>query len=221
MALLLLKSVFFPRSKEKAYTLLPSFGQGSRDSSIDENGVRGHESEKDVGEKKKRALSVDPRLIADATIGLSDGLTVPFALTAGLSALGDTNVVIYGGLAELIAGGISMGLGGYLGARGEAQAYQTTLASTRQLIATSPSSAAALAASAFDSYTTISPFLLSSLTSQLSASPSELEDFLMRFHHQLPETAGTASRAYVSAVTIAAGYFWRSGAPDAVLPSSH
>lgn len=142
MALLLLKSVFFPRSKEKAYTLLPSFGQGSRDSSIDENGVRGHESEKDVGEKKKRALSVDPRLIADATIGLSDGLyvlskcgvhrcrtkitwltecrTVPFALTAGLSALGDTNVVIYGGLAELIAGGISMGLGGYLGARGEA-----------------------------------------------------------------------------------------------------
>lgn len=62
---------------------------------------------------------VDARVISDATIGLSDGLTVPFALTAGLSALGDTRVVIYGGLAELIAGAISMGLGGYLGAKSE------------------------------------------------------------------------------------------------------
>lgn len=62
---------------------------------------------------------VDARLISDATIGLSDGLTVPFALTAGLSALGDTRVVIYGGLAELVAGAISMGLGGWLGAKSE------------------------------------------------------------------------------------------------------
>lgn len=66
------------------------------------------------------AWRLDPRILSDATIGLSDGLTVPFALTAGLSALGDTRVVIYGGLAELIAGAISMGLGGYLGARAEA-----------------------------------------------------------------------------------------------------
>ena len=57
--------------------------------------------------------------ISDAIIGLSDGLTVPFALTAGLSALGNTKVVIYGGLAELTAGAISMGLGGYLGAKSE------------------------------------------------------------------------------------------------------
>lgn len=62
---------------------------------------------------------ISPRVISDATIGLSDGLTVPFALTAGLSALGDTQVVIYGGMAELFAGAISMGLGGYLGARSE------------------------------------------------------------------------------------------------------
>ena len=67
----------------------------------------------------KRKFKVDARVISDAIIGLSDGLTVPFALTAGLSALGDTKVVIYGGLAELTAGAISMGLGGYLGARSE------------------------------------------------------------------------------------------------------
>ena len=60
-----------------------------------------------------------PRVVSDAIIGLSDGLTVPFALTAGLSTFQDTRVVVYGGLAELIAGSISMGLGGWLAARGE------------------------------------------------------------------------------------------------------
>ena len=59
-------------------------------------------------------------ILTDIVIGMSDGLTVPFALTAGLSALGNTKVVIYGGFAELIAGAISMGLGGYLGAKSEA-----------------------------------------------------------------------------------------------------
>lgn len=69
--------------------------------------------------KSSRKPFISPRLISDATIGLSDGLTVPFALTAGLSALGDTRLVIYGGMAELFAGAISMGVGGYLGARSE------------------------------------------------------------------------------------------------------
>jgi VIT1/CCC1 family predicted Fe2+/Mn2+ transporter len=62
---------------------------------------------------------LDARIISDAILGLSDGLTVPFALTAGLTALGDTRVVILGGLAELVAGAISMGLGGYVGAKSE------------------------------------------------------------------------------------------------------
>ena len=69
--------------------------------------------------ESSRTSRLDPRIISDATIGLSDGLTVPFALSAGLSALGSTKVVIYGGIAELVAGSISMGLGGYLGARSE------------------------------------------------------------------------------------------------------
>jgi hypothetical protein len=69
--------------------------------------------------KQESGFRIDARVISDAIIGLSDGLTVPFALTAGLSALGNKNVVIYGGLAELTAGAISMGLGGYLGAKSE------------------------------------------------------------------------------------------------------
>jgi hypothetical protein len=46
-------------------------------------------------------------------IGLSDGLTVPFALTAGLSSIGSSRIVVLGGVAELIAGAISMGIGGF------------------------------------------------------------------------------------------------------------
>ncbi|KAK4234113.1 putative vacuolar iron transporter protein [Achaetomium macrosporum] len=59
--------------------------------------------------------------LADFTLGFADGLTVPFALTAGLSSLGKTSTVIYAGMAEICAGSISMGIGGYLAARGEAR----------------------------------------------------------------------------------------------------
>ncbi|KAI0539003.1 Ccc1 family [Xylaria digitata] len=59
------------------------------------------------------------RFLADFTLGFADGLTVPFALTAGLSSLGQTNTVIYAGMAEICAGCVSMGVGGYLAAKGE------------------------------------------------------------------------------------------------------
>jgi hypothetical protein len=74
-------------------------------------------------DEKKSGRFIDGRTVSDAIIGLSDGMTVPFALTAGLSALGDTKVVVFGGMAELIAGAISMGLGGYLGAKSEEYVY--------------------------------------------------------------------------------------------------
>lgn len=61
------------------------------------------------------------RFLADFTLGFADGLTVPFALTAGLSSLGQTDTVIYAGMAEICAGSISMGIGGYLSARGDAR----------------------------------------------------------------------------------------------------
>lgn len=61
------------------------------------------------------------RFLADFTLGFADGLTVPFALTAGLSSLGQTDTVIYAGMAEICAGSISMGIGGYLSSKGEAR----------------------------------------------------------------------------------------------------
>ena len=73
----------------------------------------------DGGGGRRSKISIGPRVISDAILGLSDGLTVPFALTAGLSAFGNARLVVLGGLAELVAGAISMGLGGYVGAKSE------------------------------------------------------------------------------------------------------
>src|SRR5712671_4141635 len=63
--------------------------------------------------------------VRDIVIGMSDGLTVPFALAAGLSgAVSSNRLIVIGGLAEIAAGSIAMGLGGYLAARGDAEHYE-------------------------------------------------------------------------------------------------
>jgi VIT1/CCC1 family predicted Fe2+/Mn2+ transporter len=65
-------------------------------------------------------------IIRDAVIGLSDGLTVPFALAAGLSGATDsTAIIVTAGIAEIAAGAIAMGLGGYMAARTEADQYHS------------------------------------------------------------------------------------------------
>src|SRR5260370_5306787 len=62
--------------------------------------------------------------VRDIVIGRSDGLTVPFALAAGLSgAVASSHIVVLAGLAEIAAGSIAMGLGGYLAAKGDAEHY--------------------------------------------------------------------------------------------------
>src|SRR5246127_4630465 len=63
-------------------------------------------------------------LVRDIVIGMSDGLTVPFALAAGLSgAVASAHVIVLAGLAEIPAGSIAMGLGGFLAAQGDAEHY--------------------------------------------------------------------------------------------------
>lgn len=81
------------------------------------------EEDDDLEGQKQKRRRISPRMISDAIIGISDGMTVPFALTAGLAYLGDTKVVVLGGLAELIAGALSMGLGGFIGAKSEAYVF--------------------------------------------------------------------------------------------------
>jgi VIT1/CCC1 family predicted Fe2+/Mn2+ transporter len=66
--------------------------------------------------------------ISDVVIGMSDGLTVPFALAAGLSgAVDSTNIIVIAGIAEIAAGSIAMGLGGYLSGKTEQDHYNNEL----------------------------------------------------------------------------------------------
>jgi VIT1/CCC1 family predicted Fe2+/Mn2+ transporter len=83
------------------------------------------EQPKAAGEPKPSSKLPLARFLSDFTLGFSDGLTVPFALTAGLSSLGRADTVIYAGFAELCAGSISMGIGGYLSALDDARCAAT------------------------------------------------------------------------------------------------
>ncbi|POS82553.1 hypothetical protein EPUL_005154 [Erysiphe pulchra] len=154
-------------------------------------------------EDEPKRFRVDARLISDATIGLSDGLTVPFALTAGLSTMGNTDVVIYGGLAELTAGAISMGLGGYLGATSEAASYRAQRERTENSLAANPELVLRDVVEIFSPYN-IPRQTIIDLTKHLNNSP-QLVDFFMKFKYC--EEEPSASRAFVSAITIALGYF--------------
>ncbi|KAJ5823367.1 hypothetical protein N7447_005707 [Penicillium robsamsonii] len=147
---------------------------------------------------------INPRIVSDAILGLSDGLTVPFALSAGLSALGNTKVVVLGGLAELAAGAISMGLGGYVGAKSEAESYQTTVRETQELIQTDSQETRAMVRETFSPYG-LSDSAVADITRDLHASQDRLLEFLLAFHHR--EIAPDCNQAWISATTLALGYF--------------
>src|SRR5581483_7778074 len=65
--------------------------------------------------------------VKDIVIGMSDGLTVPFALAAGLSAVASNWIIVTAGAAEIVAGSIAMGLGGYLAGKTEVDHYDAEL----------------------------------------------------------------------------------------------
>src|SRR6516164_3803869 len=91
--------------------------------------------------------------VRDIEIGLSDGLTVPFALAAGLSgAVEATTIIITAGLAEVAAGAIAMGLGGYLAARTDAEHFASERAREERETHDTPETEAAEVADVFRSY---------------------------------------------------------------------
>lgn len=105
-----------------------------------------------------------------------------------------------------MAGGISMGLGGFLGAKGESDAYIAALMETKDCVANDKPKAGRLVRRTFQDYDLPST-TLDSMTDTLLAQPDQLVDFLMRFHHQLAEADFTRSRAYACGITIASSYF--------------
>ena len=141
--------------------------------------------------------------VRDIVIGLSDGLTVPFALAAGLGAVASAHLVVVAGLAEIAAGSIAMGLGGYLAARGDAEHYASELKREQTEIVTMPEDEAAEIYEIFEKYQ-VSREAATPVLQALQANPEAYVDFMMRFELGLEEPA--SNRAHISAMTIAASY---------------
>lgn len=148
-------------------------------------------------------------MIRDITIGFADGLTVPFALTAGLSSLGSTKLVVIGGLAELFSGMISMGLGAYLAAATERQHWEAEYERERWEVDHCPDREREEIYEVFDKYG-ISRGAARGVVDELcvTGDPKREERwlrFMMDFELQLPEP--DTSAAWVSAVTMGLSYF--------------
>ena len=142
--------------------------------------------------------------VRDIVIGMADGLTVPFALAAGLSgAVASSALVVTAGLAEIAAGSIAMGLGGYLAAKTDSEHYVAER--LRELRETEhiPEKEAEEVAEIFRSYG-LRDEHIAPLIASLQANPGRWVDFMMRFELGLEEP--DPSRARWSAWTIALSY---------------
>ena len=143
-------------------------------------------------------------LLRDIVIGMADGLTVPFALAAGISgAVAGSGVVVTAGLAEIVAGSIAMGLGGYLAAQGEMEHYASELVREEQEIIEKPQAEIAEIAEVFRAYG-LTEQHYAGLIEGLKANPSAWRDFMMRFELGLEKP--DPNRAGRSAFTIGASY---------------
>jgi VIT1/CCC1 family predicted Fe2+/Mn2+ transporter len=142
--------------------------------------------------------------VRDIVIGMSDGLTVPFALAAGLSgAVSSTTIIITAGLAEIAAGSIAMGLGGYLAARSDAEHYASERLREQQEIKEKTDAEKAEVTEVFTSYG-LTEVESAPIVEALSKRPQAWIDFMMRF--ELGLEAPDPKRAFTSALTIAGSY---------------
>jgi VIT1/CCC1 family predicted Fe2+/Mn2+ transporter len=142
--------------------------------------------------------------VRDIVIGMSDGLTVPFALAAGLSgAVAATAIVVTAGLAEVAAGSIAMGLGGYLAARSDAEHYASELARERLEVRDKADAEADEVIQILQTYG-LSAEESGRVMDGLRERPAAWVQFMMRF--ELGLDAPDPRRALRSALTIAGSY---------------
>jgi vacuolar iron transporter family protein len=142
--------------------------------------------------------------VRDVVIGMSDGLTVPFALAAGLTgAVASTAIVVTAGFAEIAAGSIAMGLGGYLAAKTDSEHYaserQREIRETVEL----PEVETEEVVKVFRDYG-LSPAQMQPIVDAITSDQGRWVDFMMRFELGLEEP--DPARAGRSAGTIAASY---------------
>jgi VIT1/CCC1 family predicted Fe2+/Mn2+ transporter len=142
--------------------------------------------------------------VRDIVIGMSDGLTVPFALAAGLSgAVESSFVVLVAGIAEMAAGSIAMGLGGYLAARGEEDHYNSELGREHREVVELPEVEAEEVREVFRGYG-LEGAALEQATQAITAKPEVWVEFMMK--NELGLEKPDPRRALSSALTIGGSY---------------
>jgi VIT1/CCC1 family predicted Fe2+/Mn2+ transporter len=160
--------------------------------------------------------------VRDIVIGMSDGLTVPFALAAGLSgAVESSGIIVTAGLAEVAAGAIAMGLGGYLAARTDAEHFYSERVREERETEEMPEREAAEVADILRSYG-LEDDKVMPVVNSIRADKKRWVDFMMRFELGLEEP--DPKRASRSALTIALAYIAGGLVPLApyfLVPSVH
>jgi VIT1/CCC1 family predicted Fe2+/Mn2+ transporter len=142
--------------------------------------------------------------VRDVVIGMADGLTVPFALAAGLSgATAHTNIIVTAGLAEIAAGSIAMGLGGYLAGRSDAEHYASERDREHREVREKPAVEAKEVRDIFRAYG-LSDEEIAPILRSFEKRPQEWIDFMMRFELGLEKP--DPRRALQSAMTIGGSY---------------
>lgn len=142
--------------------------------------------------------------VRDVVIGMADGLTVPFALAAGLAAaVSSTKVIVTAGLAEIVAGAIAMGLGGYLAARTDAEHYGSERVRENWEIDNFRAKEVQEVTEIFRGYGLVGDGLTAVVTA-ITSDRTRWLDFMMHFELGLEEPDPT--RAPISAGTIAVSY---------------
>jgi VIT1/CCC1 family predicted Fe2+/Mn2+ transporter len=142
--------------------------------------------------------------VRDIVIGMSDGLTVPFALAAGLSgAVASSFLVLVAGVAEMAAGSIAMGLGGYLAANGEADSYRAEYARESREVRDLPDAETTEVRQIFEQYS-LRDEPLDAAVKAVTSNPKSWVDFMMREELGLEEPH--PGRALRSALTIGLAY---------------
>jgi len=143
-------------------------------------------------------------VVRDIVIGMADGLTVPFALAAGLTgAIQATGIIVTAGLAEIAAGSIAMGLGGYMAAKSDAEHYAKEREREKKEVAEIPHEEMREVAEVFQEYG-LSEDETWPIVQALKREPRNWIDFMMRFELGLEKP--NPRRAVTSAITIAGAY---------------
>jgi VIT1/CCC1 family predicted Fe2+/Mn2+ transporter len=143
-------------------------------------------------------------VVRDIVIGMADGLTVPFALAAGLSgAVSDPAIIVTAGLAEIAAGSIAMGLGGYLAAKSDAEHYAAEERREHQEVRDIPREEMKEVADIFRGYG-MPDEQVGQVVAAMTKNPKQWVDFMMRFELGLERP--NPKRARTSAAFIAGAY---------------